>query len=94
MAALRQDITGGRPTSALSNNRRSGVFYDDDVDREQGGSRMAHPISHARLNNAYKESIKKSETRLRNVGWEALKQTLEVLADEVRAIRIRATTTS
>jgi WD repeat-containing protein 24 len=84
-AVLRQDTGGGRSHSVLSHNRRSGVFYDDDVDREQGGSRLAHPASNVRLNDAYKESIKRTEVRLRNVGWEALKETLEILADEVRS---------
>ncbi|GJE95841.1 hypothetical protein PsYK624_120310 [Phanerochaete sordida] len=82
-AVLRQDA--GRPASALSSNRRSGVFYDEDVfsgDREQGGSRMAQSLSHARMDHEYKEAIQRSEARLREVGWTALKETLETLADE------------
>lgn len=87
-AVLRQEGASMRSSSALSHNRpRSGVFYDDDaygMDREQAGSRMTRPVSNARLDDAYKESIRQSEARLRNVGWTALQETLEVLADEVR----------
>lgn len=81
-AVLRQE--NGRPGSALSSNRRSGVFYDEDVyaERELGGSRMAQSLGHAHVDPEHKEAIQRSEARLREVGWEALKGTLEVLADE------------
>lgn len=85
-AVLRQET--GRSASALSSNRRSGVFYDEDalvLERDQGGSRAAQSLSIARMDQEYKESILRTEARLREVGWNALKGTLEVLADEVRS---------
>ncbi|EKM54156.1 uncharacterized protein PHACADRAFT_257792 [Phanerochaete carnosa HHB-10118-sp] len=82
-AVLRQET--GRPASALSSNRRSGVFYDEDalvLEREQGGSRAAQSLGNSRMDQEYKESIQRTEARLREVGWNALRGMLEVLADE------------
>jgi hypothetical protein len=65
------------------------VFYDEDVylkEREQGGSRMTQPLNNARVDQEYKASIQRTEARLRQVGWEALTETLEALAEEVNLL--------
>lgn len=74
-----------RSSSVMSSNRpRSGVFYDDDVpnvDHELNGVSEMAPSP--RLDDSYQEAIRESEARFRDVGWQALKETLETLADEV-----------
>ncbi|KIP08502.1 hypothetical protein PHLGIDRAFT_34968, partial [Phlebiopsis gigantea 11061_1 CR5-6] len=81
---LRQEGASLRSSSAMSSNRpRSGVFYEDDGyngDQELNESKIE--LGRERSDNPYKYAVKESEARLRDVGWQALRETLEVLADE------------